>query len=261
MLRSIITSKTKKLITVFLIAAFWIAVWWVASAAIGKEIILPAPKAVLEALIEMGSAAEFWKTVAASFGRIIAGYALGVAAGVVLAGVAAAVPLLGRLLSPAVSVLKAAPVASFAILAMMWFNSDILPLILSAVMVMPMLYSATYHAIGGIDKKLLEMGKVFGLKKREIFLSIKVRSLLPHIISAAASSLGFAWKAGIAAEVICRPELALGSRLYDAKQYLEMPEVFAVTAVTVVLSILLEKLLKRVTASMSLRKGGISDGN
>ncbi len=261
MIISTTRNKINKFITALLVVVFWVAAWWVAAEIIGKEIVLPTPLKVAEALWEMGATSHFWKAVVASFGRIVAGYAIGCAVGVALALAAWLLPVVGKILSPAVNVLKAAPVASFTILAMMWFKSATLPLVLSAVMVMPMLYSATLHAAENIDIKLVEMGKVFRLSDAQIFFSIKLRSLVPHIVSSAASALGFAWKAGIAAEVICRPKLALGAELYDAKQYLEMPAVFAVTAVTVVLSILLERLLKKVTASMSLRKGGAPNGN
>ena len=57
------------------------------------------------------------------------------------------------------------------------------------------------------------------------------------------SGLGFAWKSAVAAEVICRPDFSIGDRLQVAKLTLETPEVFAWTAVVVVLSLLLEKLL------------------
>ena len=62
------------------------------------------------------------------------------------------------------------------------------------------------------------------------------------------TGLGFAWKSGIAAEVICRPYGSVGRMLQEAKLYLETPEVFAWTAVVVVLSLILEKLLKAVVS-------------
>ncbi len=250
--------KTKRILTSLAVAVFWIAIWWIAAALIDQQLVLPTPLEVGKALVQVGGTEEFRKGVAASFGRIIAGFGIGVVLGVGLGVLSALFEVVSRLLSPAVNVLNAAPVASFTILAMMWFKSENLPTALSAVMVLPMLYSATVYAIKNIDPKLVEMGRVFGLKESEIFFSVKVRSLLPHVVASAVSALGFAWKAGIAAEVICRPQWALGSQLYDAKLYLEMPTVFAVTAVTVVLSILLEILLKKVTASFSYSKGGDS---
>ena len=65
---------------------------------------------------------------------------------------------------------------------------------------------------------------------------------MPFFKNSASSGIGLAWKAGIAAEVICSPNSAIGSRLYDSKIYLETPELFAWTATVVVLSILIEKL-------------------
>jgi NitT/TauT family transport system permease protein len=58
------------------------------------------------------------------------------------------------------------------------------------------------------------------------------------------TGLGFAWKAGIAAEVICRPPESLGNMLASAKNYLESAEVFAITATVIVLSLIFETLLK-----------------
>ena len=68
---------------------------------------------------------------------------------------------------------------------------------------------------------------------------------MPSFIAAAVSALGFAWKSGVAAEVICRPASSLGRLLQDAKLYLETPRVFALTAVVAVLSLLLEIAVKR----------------
>jgi NitT/TauT family transport system permease protein len=55
--------------------------------------------------------------------------------------------------------------------------------------------------------------------------------------------MGLAWKSGIAAEVICRPDFSIGKQLQNAKIYLETPDVFAWTITIVLLSMLLEKLL------------------
>ena len=76
---------------------------------------------------------------------------------------------------------------------------------------------------------------------------------MPYFLAACTTGLGFAWKSGIAAEVICRPGLSIGRQLQDAKIYLETPEVFAWTATVVVLSILLEKGLLRLAKRLGRR--------
>ena len=80
-------------------------------------------------------------------------------------------------------------------------------------------------------------------------------SVQPFFLTAAVNGLGFAWKSGVAAEVICRPDFSIGKQLQDAKTYLETPEVFAWTAVVILLSLLLERLLLKV-AAVAHRKGG-----
>ena len=67
---------------------------------------------------------------------------------------------------------------------------------------------------------------------------------LPYFSAGALTSLGLAWKAGIAAEVLCTPNHSIGKQVYDAKVYMETAEVFAWTLVVILLSLALEKLLK-----------------
>jgi len=60
------------------------------------------------------------------------------------------------------------------------------------------------------------------------------------------TSFGLAWKAGIAAEVLCTPKASIGKQLYDAKMYLESSDMLAWTAVVIIISIILEKgVIKR----------------
>ena len=78
-----------------------------------------------------------------------------------------------------------------------------------------------------------------------MFFEIKVPFILPAFISTTLNALGFAWKSGIAAEVICRPNSSLGTMLQESKIYMETPSVFALTAVVTILSLLLEAVIKR----------------
>ena len=67
--------------------------------------------------------------------------------------------------------------------------------------------------------------------------------------------MGLAWKSGVAAEVLCLPRPSIGTQIYNAKLYLEVPDLFAWTVVVVALSLVLEQLLRALLRS---RKGGIS---
>ena len=136
--------------------------------------------------------------------------------------------------------------ASFIILAFFWFQSKDLPIFIAFLMVLPMVWSATQTALSGIDEKYVEIAKVYKLSAAKIFFKIKMPFIMPSLISTCMTALGFAWKSGIAAEVICRPQIALGTLLDQNKSYLDIPSVFALTFVVAILSIILEFTLKRI---------------
>ena len=81
---------------------------------------------------------------------------------------------------------------------------------------------------------------------------------MPYFVSACSVGLGFGWKAGIAAEVIGLPKNTLGLEIYNSKIYIETIDLFALTAVIIILSILLEKVFMFLLSRLSKRilKGG-----
>lgn len=240
-----IMEHIKKILKLVITAAFWVAVWQVIALAVGLDILVPSPKTTLFALIEMGKTASFYMAVLKSLLRIIIGFCSGVVLGVLGALLSNRFALFKMLTSPILKLIKAVPVASFILLAFVWIQRDTLPIFICFLMVMPIVWDNVENGVSAADKKLIEMGEVFGLNGREIISRIKIPLILPSFISSCMTALGFAWKSGIAAEVICRPVSSLGGMLQDAKVYLDTPQVFALTAVVALLSILLEAIIKR----------------
>ena len=74
---------------------------------------------------------------------------------------------------------------------------------------------------------------------------IYIPQVIPYFRAACALALGLCWKSGIAAEIIGLPMGTIGERLYQAKIYLNMPEMFAWTVVIIAVSILFEKIVMK----------------
>ena len=213
---------------------------------IAKNLILPSPVSTVTALFKLAQTKEFYLSVIISLFRILIGFSLGCVLGFLGGVFATKNALFKEITAPALQLIRAVPVASFIILAFFWFKSTLLPIFITFLMVLPIVWSATATALDSIDQKYIEMGKVFGLNKGKIFIRIKLPLILPAVISAALTSLGFAWKSGIAAEVIAKPQNSLGGLLETSKAHLEISEVFALTAVVALLSLLLEISLKKI---------------
>ena len=64
---------------------------------------------------------------------------------------------------------------------------------------------------------------------------------MPEVYNSVTTGLGFAWKSGVAAEVLSTPLNSIGTELYNSKVYLETTDLFAWTAVIIIMSAVLEK--------------------
>ena len=235
----------KKLFKGTAILAFWLLIWQAAAMIINDNFLIPTPLETLKALFVLGQTGQFYLAVLKSLLRIIIGYALGVTVGFLGGVIANKSPLFNDVTSPAIQVIKAVPVASFIILAFFWFKSDELPIFIAFLMVLPMVWSETLTALSSIDQKFIELARVYKLSPFKTFFKIKMPFITKTLLTTCLTALGFAWKSGIAAEIICRPQTALGTLLNDHKNYFDMPSVFALTVVVAALSIILEIVLKQ----------------
>lgn len=225
------------------IAFFWLALWWVAATfGVKQELLLPSPIRVLSRLGELMSQGEFWVSTATSLCRIFGGIFCALILGILCGILTAHSTFLHELLSPILAIIKATPVASFIILALVWISRGKLPAFIAALMVLPIIWTNIEQGIRQIDPKLLEMAKVFRFSRTKRLVHITVPSVLPYFIAACRTSLGLAWKAGIAAEVLATPKNSIGKELFQSKTFMETTDLFAWTVTVILLSICMEKL-------------------
>lgn len=235
---SITAGKTKVRLWAVL---FWLAVWELVARMIGQEILLVSPVAVVCRFLELAVTAGFWRSVAFSFSHIVCGFLLALSAGILLAALSFASSFVRDLTAPVMAVIKATPVASFVILILIWVSSRNLSIVISFLMVLPVVYTNILEGIRSTDSSLLEMAKVFQVPFGKRLRYIYVSQVMPFFRTACSLSLGLCWKAGVAAEVIGIPDGSIGEKLYEAKVYLETPDLFAWTLTIILLSAGFEK--------------------
>lgn len=223
--------------------AFWLVVWQIASMLVGKDLLLPGPWTVAKTLGSLVVTAVFWKTTALTLLRIFAGLAAGVVLGGVLAVLTCASRWCDHILSPAVKVVRATPVASFILLVLLWVSTGRVPGVIAALMVLPVVWGNVSKGIRSADPQLLEMAKAYRFSSGKIWRLVKLPAAAPYFAAGVETGLGLAWKAGVAAEVLCHPKLAIGTQVYIARNNLETPHLFAWTLVVILLSFLVEIVL------------------
>ena len=221
--------------------AVWLLVWQLCWRAVGQDVLLPSPAGVARRLGQLVCTLPFWQQVGLSLLRILTGFLLALILGAGLGALTARSGLADCLLSPALRTVRAIPVASFIILLFVLLSKEYIPTVTSFLMVLPVVWANVDQGVRGTDPALLEMARVFRLSPGKVFRHIRLPGVMPYFLAAARTGMGLAWKAGVAAEVLAAPRLGIGRALYEAKVYLESEELFAWTAVIVVISLVLER--------------------
>lgn len=244
-MKTYIISAIKNIGKILAITLLYLGAWQLIAAIIGRSVLLPSPIETFLRLIELISLRETWIIVFSTIGRILAGFLMGGVAGIVLGIATKKSKLASWLLSPIRTIIKSTPVTSFVLVLLVLTASDAVPMIISSIMVSPILWASTETAIDSLDSGLREVGKIY-LTRTKRFTMITLPQMLPVFLSAGTTAWGFAWKSAIAAEILALPINAIGTNMYFSQLYLNSIDLFAWTAIVVVLSLTSEQIMKAV---------------
>ena len=229
--------KAGKLLAVI----FALCLWQLAAMTIDSKILLVSPVEVAVRLTTIWQTEGFWTSIWFSFYHIAGGFFLALFLGIALAALAGRFRRIETLLWPFLVTIKTVPVASFVVICLIWLSAEKLSVFISFLIVLPVVYGNVLEGIKSEDKLMLEVGTVFRMPLLRRLLYIHLPQLKPFIMSACATALGMAWKAGVAAEIIGTPDGSIGKQLFYSKIYLDTDDLLCWTVIIVIVSVLFEK--------------------
>jgi sulfonate transport system permease protein len=193
--------------------------WEVAvSAGLVPGRLMPPPSRLAQTAWALARSGELWTHVAATMQRVILGFGIGAAAGTLVGMLCGASPWAMRLLDPSIQALRAVPSIAWVPLFILWlgiFETSKLALI--ALGVFFPVYLGLLTAIHGVDRKLIEVGRIFGLSRFGIAMRITWPAVMPTWIAALRTGLGLGFMFVVAAELMGASE-GLGYLLLDGQQ-------------------------------------------
>ena len=237
------TERVKAVAAAGAFAAFWLAAWMLVAALVAQPLILPGPGAVVGALLRLVCDAGTWAILAGSGARILGGLALAAVCGAVLAGVSARSRALARLVAPALSFVKATPVACVVVLLLIWLGSARVSIAAVFLMALPGVYFSLAEGLVQVNKPFEQMFRMHGVRGLRLFCAHTWREVLPFVLSCARAVIGMGWKAGVAAELIGMAVGTVGERIYQAKLLIETADLLAWTVLIVAASWACERAL------------------
>ena len=150
------------------------------------------------------------------------------------------VPWFSLFFAPIVSVLRSMPVLGVLLIILVWSSVNTAPIVVAFLSLFPTLYAGFSAALTGVDKKLVEMSRVYRVPTWRRVWRLYIPSAAPIALRESGAALSFSVKLVVSAEVLASTFKSLGGMMQEAKLYLDMPLLFALVCVTFLAGLFLE---------------------
>lgn len=180
--------------------------------------LLPTPSKVFLTLLGLAKTGELLDHILATLQRVGLGFVFGVGAGTVVGALSGYWTTIRRIIDPTLQALRNIPSIAWVPMFILWFGIfETSKVILIAVGVFFPIYLALSGAIMGVDRKLVEVGRIFRFSHREMITRVLLPATLPAYVISLRAGLGLGWMFVVAAEFM-GAEQGLGFLLVDGQQ-------------------------------------------
>jgi sulfonate transport system permease protein len=212
--------------------------------------LMPPPSRLFKTLYDLAITGELWRHIGATLARVLAGFALGTIIGTLVGALAGASRLAKDVIDPTLQGLRSVPSIAWVPLFILWlgiFEESKIALI--AVGCFFPVYLGVFGAISSVDRKTVEVGRMFRLSQFQLVRRILLPAILPAFVLALRQGLGLGWMFVVAAEFMGASE-GLGYLLVDGQQLGKPDQILAAILTFAVLGKITDGLLAAVSAPL-----------
>ncbi|NLY76680.1 MAG: ABC transporter permease subunit [Tissierellia bacterium] len=236
------TLKDKRLSTISKLIL--LGLWVILSEIIDNEVIFPTLGSTLKSLIEIVKTPDFISIIASSLLRSLIGFLISLFLAVLTGILSSISKFFYNVMIPILNFLGSVPTMAIIILALIWLNNEIVPMFVGFIMIFPILYETVQKGILNVDKKILEICKLYKVRRITLIKDIYIPSIFINLSMVFTSALSTNLKMVIAGEALSQPKFAIGSNLQIEKMYLNTAGVFAWIIIILLISKLLSYIMK-----------------
>jgi sulfonate transport system permease protein len=180
--------------------------------------LVPPPSVIWNTFADLAASGELEQHAFATLWRVAWGFVVGVLAGTILGAIAGYSTLTYRLFDPTLQGLRAVPSIAWVPLFILWFGIfEASKIILIAVGVFFPVYLGVMGAVLSVDRKIVEVGRVFRLSGFAMVRRILLPAVMPAYVLSLRAGLGLGWMFVLAAEFL-GASTGLGFLLIDGQQ-------------------------------------------
>ena len=240
------------------------AIWQAYASYLNNPLVLPTFLATLQSFIERVASGELVGKAWVSIKVLLQGYVIGMALALLLTVLAVATRIGNDLLETLTAMLNPLPAIALLPLALIWLglgNPSIVFVLIHAVM-WPVALN-THSGFLGVSNTLRMVGRNYGLSGLGYVRQILIPAAFPSILAGLKIGWAFAWRTLIAAELVFGTSSGsggLGWFIYENKNTLDIPAVFAGLFTVILIGLLVESLIFRTLEQRTIRKWGMQHG-
>ncbi len=211
--------------------------------------LLPAPSAVIATLLNLALNGELFRHISVTLYRVFLGFIIGSICATLLGSLTGYSRTINQFLDPLLQALRNIPSLAWVPLFILWMGIyETSKVVLIAVGVFFPVYLNLMSGIQGVDRKLVEVGRVYRLNGFQLLRRVFLPATLPSYIVGLRSGLGLGWMFVVAAEIMGASQ-GLGFLLVDG-QTTGRPDIIIAS---ILLFAVLGKLTDAVLAAMGKR--------
>ncbi|WP_148716139.1 ABC transporter permease [Chitinolyticbacter meiyuanensis] len=202
--------------------------WWWAAYRFSwtdSELFVPISK-VIDTGWRMSASGELWQSLGASLYRMITGFVLGSAAGLIVGTLLGVSRLFESLVGPSFHTIKQVSLLAWIPLISVWFGLGDPAKIafLSLAAFFPVVLN-TFEGIRSVSRDHIEVARIFAYSPLQVFLKVVLPSATPSIFTGIYLALIYAWLATLGAEYLLTSGLGIGNLLVDGREHFWMDQV------------------------------------
>ena len=220
--------------------ALVLAIWAIVAKVKDNPLVMPMPDVVIESFFSLCKESGFWTAVGMSLARTLICFVISFVAALALAALGGLANPVHRIISPIVTFLRSAPTVAVILILYAFATSNFMAVSVGFLVAFPIMYSAFYGAISGVDKDLVEMAKVYKVSPWNKVAGVYLPSVAECLFDTSKSTLSLTLKVVVAAEILAGISKSIGGKISVANATFEIAYLLAWTLVAIALSFAIE---------------------
>jgi len=254
MFRNVIMNKKSKLLNIIITIIPFLCIillWAIIACSIDNDKVLPTVSQTVKQFFNLFGFREFYSIYFTTLLRALISFCVSFVVAMGFAILAIKNSVVQKIISPIISVMRSLPTIAVVLLLIVWTNSQIAPVIVTVIVILPTVYINVKSALESVSKEQLQMCKAFNVSKKNVFKKVVMPQIAGEITYAIGGGLALNLKLMVAAEVIADTSKSIGKYLSLSKLYDQTVMMMALVMVTVVSGLIIELVFSLISKRMN----------